>query len=92
METGNDGQRCVGFDDEHQCVRKAAEQGSADVLMDDRKLLGIGSHTLDHVANRRAEVPPQTGNCAVYIPPFAKSAKDGAPGRQGEGNGIGYGH
>ena len=92
METGNDGQRCVGFDDEHQSVRKAAEQGPADVLVDDRKLLGIGSHTLDHVANRRAEVPPQTGNCAVYIPPFAKSAKDGAPGRQGEGNGIGYGH
>ena len=67
METGNDGQRCVGFDDEHQSVRKAAEQGSADVLVDDRKLLGIGSHTLNHVANRRAEVPSQTGNL-ILVP------------------------
>ena len=44
MKAGDDGQRLVGFDDEHQSVGKAAEQGAADVLVDYKKLAGIGAH------------------------------------------------
>ncbi len=89
METGNDGQRSVGFDDKDLSVRKAAEQGPADVLVDDRKLLGIGTPTLNHGANRRAEALAQTGN--LILVPSLRIDQLGA-GRQGKGNGIDYRH
>ena len=61
VETCDNGQRSVGFDDEHQSIGKAADQGAADALVDDGELPGIGAHTLDDGVNRRAESSTRTG-------------------------------
>ena len=57
VETGDDAQRFVGFDDEHQGVGEAAKQGATDALVDDGKLPWIGTHALDNGVNRRSETP-----------------------------------
>lgn len=67
METGDDGERFISLDDEHERVGKAMEQGAADDLVDDGKLPGIGAHALDHGFNLRPETPAQTGNL-VLVP------------------------
>jgi len=41
VEAGNDSQRFVGFDDEHYCVRIAAQQSSADAPVNDWELPGF---------------------------------------------------
>jgi len=67
VKTGDNGQRFVGFDDGHQSIGKAAEQGAADALVDDSKLPGIGAHALNYGVNRRAKTPAQAGSL-VLIP------------------------
>jgi len=51
VKTGDDGQRLVGLDHEHERVGKAVEQGATDAFVDDRKLPGIGAHALNHGIN-----------------------------------------
>jgi len=67
VETGDDGQRFVGFDDKHQRVGKVAQQSTANAFVDDRKLPGIGAHALDYGIDRRAEISAQAGSL-VLVP------------------------
>ena len=67
MEGRDHGQHSIRFDDEHQSIREAAQQGAADVPVNDRKLPGIGAHALDRGVNRRAETQAQAG-ALVLIP------------------------
>jgi hypothetical protein len=89
VETGDDSQRSVGFDDEQQSVRETAEQGAADALVDDRKLLGLALIRWTTVPTAARKWPAQTGN--LFLVPVLSVDQLGA-GRQGEGNGVGYGH
>ena len=88
VETGDNSQRFVGFDDEHQSIREAPEQGAADVLVDNRKLAGIGAHALNDSVNHRAETSAQAGS--LVLVPVRRVDHLGASG-QGENNGIPYG-
>ena len=66
VETGDDGQRFVGFDDKHQRVGKVAQQSTANAFVDDRKLPGIGAHALDYGIDRRAEISAQARRSFSY--------------------------
>jgi len=67
VETRDDGQRFIRFDNKHERVGKAAEQGAVQVLVDHGKLAWGGAHSLDYGVNRCAETPAQAGSL-VLIP------------------------
>ena len=83
MESGNDDQRPVLVNDEHQRVGETPQQGAADILVDDGELSGIGAHSLDHSVNRSAETAAQTGS--LVLVPVLGVEHFGAGG-QGEDN------
>jgi hypothetical protein len=66
MKTGNHDQSII-FDDKKHRVRKAAQQGAADIFKYDGELLGIIDHALDQGVNRKAKTPAQPGGFA-FIP------------------------
>ena len=54
VKTGNYDQGGI-FDDKKQRVRKAAQEGAANIFKDDGKLQGIIAHPLDQGINHLAE-------------------------------------
>jgi len=56
MEAGDCQERSVRFNHEHQGVRKVAKEGAMNVLVDNRKLTGIGAHALDESGNRQSKI------------------------------------
>ena len=67
MEAGDDGQRLVGFNDKHQGVGKAAEQGATHILVDHWELARICANGLDYGFNRGAKTPAQARNL-IFVP------------------------
>jgi hypothetical protein len=67
VETGDDCYDLVGFCDEHQRIRKAPQQGAANVFVDDRELTGIGRDALNRGLDGEAEMPAQTRGLA-FVP------------------------
>ncbi len=67
METGDDRERFIRLDDEHQRLGEAAQQCAANVLVDDGKLPWTGAHALDNRLHRRAEASAQTGSL-ILVP------------------------
>jgi hypothetical protein len=56
VKTGNHDQGAI-FDDKKQRVRKAAQEGAANIFEDNGKLPGIIAHPFDQGVNRLAETP-----------------------------------
>jgi hypothetical protein len=54
VKTGDHDQGAI-FDDKKQRVRKAAQEGPANIFQDDRKLPRIIAHAFDQGVNRLAE-------------------------------------
>jgi len=51
----------VIFENKEERVWKAAQEGAAHVLVDNRKLPGIAAHPFDQGVNRLAETSPYSG-------------------------------
>lgn len=47
VKTGDDGERIIRLDDEHEAVGKVPEPGAADTLVYGGELLRVGPHALD---------------------------------------------
>ena len=88
VEAGDDRERFVSLDDEHQRVWKAAKQGAAHVLVDYWELAGSGAYALNHGFNRRAVTPTQSGSLVLI--PVLRVDQLGA-GARGKDNRMHYG-
>jgi hypothetical protein len=88
VKAGDDSERFVSLDDEHERVGKAAKQGAAHVLVDYGELAGGGAHALNHCVNRRAETPAQTGSFILIL--ILRVDQLGA-GARGKDNRMHYG-
>ena len=88
VETGDDGQSRVVINNEHHRIGEAPQQGTTNILVDDRKLPRIGTHALNHGVNRRAKKSAQTWSL-VLVPILRFDQL--ATGRPGEYNGMRYG-
>ena len=88
VEAGDNGQRVVGFDNEHERVGKAAKQGAAHIPVDHGELPGARAHALDHGVNCLAETSAQAGGF-VLVPVLR--VDQFRAGRSGEDNRMHYG-
>jgi hypothetical protein len=65
VEAGDDRQRFIRFEDEHQSVGITAQQGAPNAFVDHGKLPGIGHHPLNHGVDGGAETPAQSGGLVL---------------------------